>query len=200
MKFFVVKRFLESLPDSNHRRNYLKLQVYTKNLQGGMITELLINNRRTSVSICKHLSYEQGTLWMLAGKKILLVDGDSGIRKSLSLFFQYRGYSLHAYENTSLALVAVTKSSYDIIIFDQFLPDMNSLNFFKIINKKCHKAIKILVTAYGYNTASEKILKRGVDYVLTKPFSGDELEKIMVWLVATKCVKNGLNTLGENEQ
>lgn len=127
---------------------------------------------------------------MLSEKKVLLVDGDEGIRKSLSLFLQSRGYNLHAVENATLALMAIKKKPYDIIICEQFLPDMNGLNFFEIINNRYHGVIKILITTYGSTTALGNICEKGIDFVLTKPFSGDEVEGVMSRLVKTKNVKN----------
>lgn len=130
---------------------------------------------------------------MLTEKKMLLVDGDEGIRKSLSLFFRSRGYNLHTVENATQALMAIKKELYDIILCEQLLPDMNGLNFFKIINDRCHEVIKVLITVYGNNTVLEDIPEKCIDYVLTKPFSGDEIEAAMVGLVKARRVKDGLN-------
>ena len=123
---------------------------------------------------------------MLTEKKMLLVDGDEGIRKSLSLFFGSRHCHLHTVENATQALIATEKEPYDIIICEQLLPDMNGLNFFEIINNRCHETIKILITSYGNNTTFENISQQGIDCLLTKPFSGDEVEATMLRLIKAK--------------
>ena len=76
---------------------------------------------------------QERSIEMLTKIKMLLVDGDDGIRRSLSLFFGYRHCHLHTAENAIQALIAIEKEPYDIIICEELLPDMNGLNFFEIL-------------------------------------------------------------------
>jgi DNA-binding NtrC family response regulator len=131
---------------------------------------------------------------MLTDEKMLLVDGDEGVRKSLSLFFGSRNYHLHTVENATQALIAIKKEPYDIIICEELLPDMNGLNFFEIINNSCLEVIKILITSYGNSITFEDIRSKGLDYLLTKPFSGDEVEATIAKLIKSRCIKNGSNS------
>lgn len=120
---------------------------------------------------------------MLTNEKMLLIDGDEGVRKSLSLFFRARNYHLHTVENGTKALLAIKQSHYDIILCDEFLPDMNGLVFFEILNKRGCGAIKVLISLYGNNTTFHDIRGKGIDCLLPKPFSGDEVEKTLNGLV-----------------
>lgn len=123
---------------------------------------------------------------MLTEEKMLLVDGDEGIRKALSLFFGSRNCHLHTVKNATQALMAIKKELYDIIICEQLLQDMNGLNFFEILNKRQYETIKILIILYGNSLNLEDIREKGIDYLLTKPFSGDEVEEMMIKLVKSK--------------
>ncbi len=120
---------------------------------------------------------------MLSQKKMLLIDGDEGIRKSLALFFAARNCCLHTMENGAQALAAVKNTLYDVIICEELLPDMRGLIFFKILTAREYKTLKILITWYGYNATSEKIKPQNVDCLLTKPFSGEEVEAAMIRLI-----------------
>jgi len=139
------------------------------------------------------ISLQGRNILMLTEKKMLLVDGDDGIRKSLSSFFEARKCHLHTVENATEALIAIKKEPYDIILCEELLPDMNGLVFFKKINSRCYWAIKILISLYGNNTTFEDIREKGIDYLLTKPFSGDEVEAVVVRLVKERCSNNGQN-------
>ncbi|MFT5701509.1 MAG: DNA-binding NtrC family response regulator [Desulforhopalus sp.] len=130
---------------------------------------------------------------MLTKEKILLVDGDEGVRKALTLFFGSRNCHLRTVENAAQALIAINKEPYDIIICEQLLPDMNGLNFFEILNNRCCQAIKILITLYGNTTIFNDIHRTGIDDVLTKPFSGDEVEAAMIRLVKSRYNKKCSN-------
>ncbi|MCP3888919.1 MAG: response regulator [Desulfobulbaceae bacterium] len=143
------------------------------------------------------ISLQERNISMLTEEKMLLVDGDEGIRKSLSSFFGAGKCHFHTVENATKALIAIKKEPYDIILCEEFLPDMNGLTFFKIINSKCYKAIKILISLYGNNTTFEDIEEKGIDYLLTKPFSGDEVEATVVRLIKSRCNKNLSNYAGK---
>lgn len=134
---------------------------------------------------------------MLTMEKMLLVDGDEGIRKSLSLFFGSRHCHLHTAENATQGLIATEKELYDIIICEQLLPDMNGLRFFEILHNRCYETIKVLIAVYGNSATIEDIRGKGIDYVLTKPFSGEEVEENMVRLINSRVNKFGRNCTGK---
>ena len=125
---------------------------------------------------------------MLTEMKMLLVDGDEGIRKALVLFFATRNCQLDAVENAAQALSAIRKNLYDIIICEQLLPDMNGLTFFENLKNTNDRAIKFLITSYGYNPTREELHATGIDHLLSKPFSGEEIEETIIRFIHSKDV------------
>ena len=125
---------------------------------------------------------------MLTEMKMLLVDGDEGIRKALVLFFETRNCQLHTVENASQAMSAIRKTLYDIIICEQLLPDMNGLTFFESLKNTNDKAIKFLITSYGNNPTREDLYATGIDHLLSKPFSGKEIEETIIRFIHSKGV------------
>ena len=123
---------------------------------------------------------------MLSQKKMLLIDGDEGIRKSLVLFFGSRHCLLHTVENGAQALQAMDRHLYDVILCEELLPDMNGLNFFKIVDKRGYDTIKILIGWYGDNRTFADMQGKGIDFLLTKPFTGDALEAAIITLLEKK--------------
>jgi len=128
---------------------------------------------------------------MLTEMKMLLVDGDEGIRKALALFFETRHCQLHTVENATQGLSAIRKIPYDIIICEQLLPDMNGLTFFESLKNTDEKAIRFLITSYGNNPTQEDMYETGIDHLLTKPFSGEEIEETIIRLINSKGIKKG---------
>lgn len=128
---------------------------------------------------------------MLTEMKMLLVDGDEGIRKALALFFETRHCQLHTVENAIQGLSAIKRIPYDIIICEQLLPDMNGLAFFKSLQNTNDKAIRFLITSYGNNPTQEDMHTIGIDHLLTKPFSGEEIEETIIRLINSESVKRG---------
>jgi|GEM_PF-3568774 len=111
-------------------------------------------------------------------KKILLVDADEGIRKSLSLFFEYGNYLVDTYTNAEESLRAFRKDKYDIVFFEEFLQDMDGLKFAKRIsdNDEC---VKVVISLYGHGAQCETKFKPYADFVLTKPISSEDIVGIV---------------------
>lgn len=127
---------------------------------------------------------------MLSQKKMLLIDGDEGIRKSLVLFFGSRHCLLHTVENGAQALQAMDRHLYDVILCEELLPDMNGLNFFKIVDKRGYDTIKILISWYGNNRTFADMQRTGIDFLLTKPFTGDAVEAAIIKLIKIKSLSH----------
>lgn len=107
-------------------------------------------------------------------KKILLVDEDEGIRKSLSLFFAYGNYSVDTYTKGEQALKALSKEKYDVVFFEEFLQDMDGFEFAKKINTN-DECVKIVISLYGHALQCEMKFKPYADFVLTKPISSRDI-------------------------
>ena len=69
------------------------------------------------------VSLQERNIEMLTKIKTLLVDGDEGIRRSLTLFLGYRNCRLYTVENATQALIAIKKEPYDVIICEELLLD-----------------------------------------------------------------------------
>lgn len=63
----------------------------------------------------------------------------------------------------------------DVLLLDLILPDGNGLDILKFINKN----IKVIaITALDQEQVDDELKKNGVELILRKPFSYDELENI----------------------
>jgi len=108
--------------------------------------------------------------------KILLVDDDEWIRDSLSLFFEAEGCNLQTFETAEEGMEAVKHQAYDIVISDYKLPGMDGLEFLRRIKERLPNAIEILITAYGNNEIVREAKNIGVQDIIPKPFTSENVE------------------------
>jgi len=107
---------------------------------------------------------------------ILLIEDDEDLRDSLSLYFQTRGnINLIKLENAESAVELIKQNDFDVIICDFRLPGLNGIDFFKQISFN-EKSIKILISAYANDDIIEDIRKIGINSLIKKPFSGEQIE------------------------
>jgi len=115
--------------------------------------------------------------------KTVLVEDDAMIRNALSMAFKNKDCCLRVCKNAQQGLQALKEERFDIIICDYRLPDMNGLEFFKLVGNLPPHILKILISAYGDKELSFELSRIGVHAFIPKPFSIKQMIHILVHLV-----------------
>lgn len=97
-------------------------------------------------------------------KKILLVDDEIQILKSLSRMFLETDYEIFTAENSSDALRLIETEDIDMIISDMRMPLLDGYRLLDIIKEKYPKIIRIILSGY----ADEKPMFRALLHNLAK--------------------------------
>jgi two-component system KDP operon response regulator KdpE len=108
------------------------------------------------------------------GPRVLVVDDDPHIRRTLALNLRARGYTTDLAETGEAALHLAARHHPDVVILDLGLPGMDGLDV--ISGLRGWSAVPIVVLS-GRETEAMKVkaLDLGADDYLTKPFGMDEL-------------------------
>lgn len=107
--------------------------------------------------------------------KILLVEDEKISRITISNTLAKHGYQVTACETGSAGLQALAGGSFDIVITDLRLPDLNGLELVKVARKRDSDSAVIVITGYATVETAVTALKLGAYDYLTKPFSPDRL-------------------------
>jgi PAS domain S-box-containing protein len=110
-------------------------------------------------------------------KKILVVDDDKNICRSLSFCFSEEGYLTDTAYTGNDALKEVGLFHPDLIILDYMLPDMSGVDVCRTLKRnEATKPIPvIMLTARSNRTDKIKGLDCGAEDYITKPYDGFEL-------------------------
>lgn len=108
-------------------------------------------------------------------KKILIVEDDQDIAKSMQLLLQKNGYEADIKFDGQEALSAMQQQKYAVVILDIMLPKMNGLSVLTRVRQEKNNISIILVSAKS--EISDKVvgLELGADDYITKPFDFAEL-------------------------
>ena len=107
--------------------------------------------------------------------RILVVDDDESIRKTLATILEEKGYVVDAAENGREAIEKSKTKFYNLALIDIRLPDMEGTKLLNAMKKTTPKMVKIIVTGYpSLKNAIEAINKGGDAYIL-KPLKIDNL-------------------------
>lgn len=107
--------------------------------------------------------------------KILVIEDDAGLRRTVSLLLEGEGYDLATAADGAAGLTRAKEWHPDLILADVRMPGMDGLEFVERYAGNGGSADVVIMTAYGSpDIAIEAIRKGAFDYI-DKPFAPDAL-------------------------
>ena len=109
--------------------------------------------------------------------KILIVDDESMVTKTLSMLLGLEGFSnVITFNNPKEALKYLEEYEVDLIISDFIMPEMNGIDFLEIAKKYQNKVSMILLTGYAdKENAIKAINSIGIFKYIEKPWDNKQL-------------------------
>jgi PAS domain S-box-containing protein len=112
---------------------------------------------------------------IIENQRILIVDDDINICKSLSLIFKKKGFEVETAGTGKEALEKAQARYYNVALLDLKLPDINGLELLKPL-KNMHPDMEVMmVTGYGSMESAMHALNLGASSYITKPLNMDEV-------------------------
>lgn len=107
-------------------------------------------------------------------QSILLIEDDPNITDFMEVVLGQERYQLAIASTGMEALTAFQTTSFDLVLLDLGLPDIDGIDLLKILRKRMHLPI-IIISARNNEEEKVKALDLGADDYVTKPFGTNEL-------------------------
>lgn len=110
--------------------------------------------------------------------RVLYVDDEEPLCRAIERTFGRYRNSMHVetFTSPSAALARLGQGSFDVVISDLRMPEMDGIEFLSNVRRTRPEARRLLVSGYAdFETAQVAINSIGVDRLLTKPWNNDEL-------------------------
>jgi two-component system KDP operon response regulator KdpE len=111
---------------------------------------------------------------MTAGARILVVDDEAAIRRSLKVNLETRGYTVDTVETGEKAIMAFENRRPDLLILDLLMPGIGGVDVVRKLRAVSTIPI-IVLSAMGEEAQKVQALELGADDYMTKPFGMEEL-------------------------
>lgn len=111
---------------------------------------------------------------MMQGARILVVDDEPQIRRSLQVNLESKGYAVETAETGEEAIGAFHNRHPDVIILDLIMPGMGGVDVVRRVRESSTVPI-IVLSAIGDERRKVEALEAGADDYMTKPFGMEEL-------------------------
>ena len=112
-------------------------------------------------------------------RRILIVDDERSVRKSLQEWFLEDGFEVQTAEDGHQALLTMDSGPFDIFIVDLKMPGMDGITLQKRILEGYPEATVIILTAYASVETAVEALKLGAFDYVTKPVDPDDLSNLV---------------------
>ena len=109
------------------------------------------------------------------GSRILVIDDEEIIHDSLKRILGRQGHQVDAAFAAPEALELIASQTYDLVITDLMMPEINGIQLMEQMRAKGHDVPVLMITGYPtIRTALQALRLGAVDY-LSKPFTRQEL-------------------------
>src|SRR5918995_6750990 len=106
-------------------------------------------------------------------ERILLVEDDLRIRKSLASFLRIEGYEVNEASNGQEVIEVLQKDEIDLVLSDVVMPGPDGFNLLRHVRSVTPEIPVFLMSGYFINP--HQIVKEGAAGFITKPFNLTEL-------------------------
>jgi two-component system response regulator HydG len=107
--------------------------------------------------------------------KILIVDDESGMRRSLAILLRREGYAVAEAPGGKEAADHLGRDVIDLVIADLKMEPISGLDLLRLVKQMSRDTEIILMTAFGTVESAVEAMKLGAFDFVTKPFHGDEI-------------------------
>ena len=113
---------------------------------------------------------------MIKNSKILVVDDDETIRKTMKAILEDEGYIVDSASTGKEAIGKTEKTVYNLALLDIRLPDMEGVELLKLMKDTVPRTRKIMVTGYPSVQNAIAAINKQADAYLVKPV---DIEKLL---------------------
>jgi nitrogen-specific signal transduction histidine kinase len=114
-----------------------------------------------------------------SGAKILVVDDSEEVREVLRELLSRHGYTVVTCPDGESGLVELESRTSDLAMVDLGLPGISGLEVAHRLKERWPATRVALMTGYGDRMGPDDAQPKGVDFVLAKPFSLDQLRSVV---------------------
>ena len=116
---------------------------------------------------------------MSESPRILVIDDEENIRRTISMTLEHAGYVVDTAENGKQAITKAQANFYNLALIDIRLPDMEGTELLTALTETTPKMVKIMLTGYPTLENAVKAINKGVDAYLIKPVNSDAMLKLI---------------------
>ena len=118
--------------------------------------------------------------------KVLIMDDNDQMSSLLADILELFDYQAQQAKDGEEALRCLREDKYDLVITDLRMPKMSGTELLKLIKKVQPQLPVVVVSGFGPGNTQNLIISKQADGFLNKPFTVEQIEKILKDLIQPK--------------
>ena len=110
---------------------------------------------------------------------ILIIEDEQAVRNLLHDMLQHDGHEVTGAGNGSQGLMLFNGKKFDIVFTDLGMPGISGWQVAEAIKKSGRNIPVVLITGWEVEQEKEELKKRGIDFVISKPFRLEEISDVV---------------------
>jgi DNA-binding NtrC family response regulator len=116
----------------------------------------------------------------MTGKlRLLLLDDEPIVGKTLKPALSKMGCEVEVYENPAEAVKRLEEQEFDIVVTDIRMEGLDGIEVLDRIKKKFPRTQVIMITGYAMMETAREAMEKGAFDFVSKPFEPDELRAVV---------------------
>ncbi len=115
----------------------------------------------------------------LARLQILVVDDEEPVLQVMADLLTAMGHSVSTAHGGPMGVELLDKQRYDVVFSDLGMPEVNGWDLALAAKSRHPNTAVVLVSGWGFQLEEETVAQRGVDLVLAKPFSWEDVAQAL---------------------
>jgi DNA-binding NtrC family response regulator len=116
---------------------------------------------------------------MKVAQRLLLVESEAPLRRSLENFLEIGGYTYQSCSMAQEALVLAQVLRPDVVIVEYRLPDASGVSVVEEVRRICPHVAAAVISEYDFQWVEKDLNRADIGYFLKKPFDPVELETVL---------------------
>jgi CheY-like chemotaxis protein len=118
---------------------------------------------------------------------ILVVEDEHNLRELIAHILLLDDHEVDTARDGVEALYRIERRSYDLIISDLQMPNLDGPGLYEVLRKRFGEALPRVIFITGHSDSDQFVpfLAETGDPVITKPFSVDDLRTLVGWVLET---------------
>lgn len=116
--------------------------------------------------------------------RLILVEDDENVRRSMTMLLRARGFRIDAYRNGTELLIMNGRHGGDCLLIDYKMPRIDGLELMRRTRELNDQTPAIMITGYYSGSLHERALEAGYSSVVEKPSTPSILEETIRQLLS----------------